>query len=176
MASVPARSPIELGGVSRNAVIGKVHRLKLESRAKTPGAPSIAAQPAVEQQPATMAAPVREETVEIPAPRIVVAQPAPTMVRQMPRSVGATALKVEMEPEYETAVDAEPQRQGAEVVPIARKLTLVQLNERTCKWPVGDPLLPDFHFCGNHSGNSSPYCAYHAKLAFQAVTERRRVR
>ena len=57
-----------------------------------------------------------------------------------------------------------------------RKLSLVQLTERTCKWPIGDPLSPDFHFCGDHSGDGTPYCAFHAKLAFQAVTERRRVR
>ncbi|MEX6508036.1 GcrA family cell cycle regulator [Jiella sp. M17.18] len=162
-----------LGGVSRNAVIGKVHRLKLESRARTPGV--AAPQPVPQAQP-VVAETVREEVVEVAMPRVVASQPAPTMVRPaMPRSVGATALKVEMEPEFETEADAEPQRQSGEVVPIARKLTLVQLNDRTCKWPVGDPLQPDFHFCGNHSGDASPYCTYHAKLAFQAV-ERRRVR
>lgn len=62
------------------------------------------------------------------------------------------------------------------VVPISRHLTLLQLTERTCKWPVGDPLHDDFHFCGHESGESTPYCAYHSKLAFQPTAERRRAR
>jgi GcrA cell cycle regulator len=62
------------------------------------------------------------------------------------------------------------------VVPISRRLDLTQLTERTCKWPNGDPLSEDFHFCGNEAGESGPYCAYHARLAFQPASERRRAR
>ena len=154
----------KLGGVSRNAVIGKVHRLKLESRGK----PLAAAQPASGIAEASVEMAV--ETVEIVVPaRIVASQP---VSRPVIRTFGATALK--MEPEIEEAPEA--RHQTGEVVPIARKLTLVQLSDRTCKWPVGDPLSADFHFCGNNSNDASPYCAYHAKLAFQPVSERRRVR
>ena len=59
---------------------------------------------------------------------------------------------------------------------VSGKLTLLQLSERTCKWPIGDPLNEDFHFCGSESGESSPYCGYHSKLAFQPTAERRRAR
>ena len=158
-----------LGGVTRNAVIGKVHRLKLESRAKAPASLQTLAEPPAVRH-------VEVETAEIMmASRFVSAQAAQTaMPRAMPRSMGATALKIELEEELE--VLEEPRRQTGEVVPIARKLTLVQLNERTCKWPVGDPLKPDFHFCGNNSKDASPYCQYHAKLAFQPVSDRRRAR
>ena len=157
-----------LGGVSRNAVIGKVHRLKLESRAK---APTAQAAPAEIRRPE----PVKAETVEMVVPaRIVASQPAPQ--RAMPRTMGATALKIEPEVHEVAEYDAEPQRRSGEVVPIARKLSLVQLTEHTCKWPVGDPLKPDFHFCGNNAGDASPYCQYHARLAFQPASERRRVR
>ena len=51
-----------------------------------------------------------------------------------------------------------------------------QLIERTCKWPNGDPLTEDFSFCGNDAGESGPYCGYHAKIAFQPASERRRSR
>jgi GcrA cell cycle regulator len=163
-----------LGGVSRNAVIGKVHRLKLESRAKAPAALQTLPEPQA-------ARPVAVETAEIMmASRFVSAQASQAVAQQamapraMPRSMGATALKIDHEEELE--VLEEPQRQTGEVVPIARKLTLIQLNERTCKWPVGDPLKPDFHFCGNNSKDASPYCQYHAKLAFQPVSDRRRAR
>ncbi|MEF2547197.1 GcrA family cell cycle regulator [Aurantimonas sp. E1-2-R+4] len=157
----------KLGGVSRNAVIGKVHRLKLESRAKSP---NVAA-PVAERQASPHLKEV--ETIEMVQPaRFMPAQSV--SARSMPRTHGATALK--MDPEEETEVIAEPQRQSGEVVPIARKLSLVQLTESTCKWPVGDPLKPGFHFCGNGSNESSPYCEYHASLAFQPASERRRAR
>ncbi len=68
-----------------------------------------------------------------------------------------------------------PEKQSV-VVPISRHLNLLQLNENTCRWPVGDPLSSDFHFCGADSDENSPYCAFHAKIAFQPISERRRIR
>lgn len=156
----------KLGGVSRNAVIGKVHRLKLESRAKS--APEAKPVVAAIAEPAVVAAP------RVVASQVMAAQTVQAS-RPVARTMGATALKVEVHQEIEE-VAAPIERRGAEVVPMMRKLSLVQLTERTCKWPVGDPLSPDFHFCGDHSGEGTPYCSFHAKLAFQAVTERRRVR
>lgn len=146
----------QLGGVSRNAVIGKVHRLNLPGRAKAGG----------------VAATTRTATKRpAPAPRPA---PYPTRVptRAMPQAVGATALKEEIEADsiQETTI-APPSNV---VVPISRQLALTDLTERTCKWPVGDPLKDDFHFCGCESPDSSPYCNYHARLAYQPVHDRRR--
>ncbi|MCV0395927.1 MAG: GcrA family cell cycle regulator [Rhizobiaceae bacterium] len=140
----------QLGGVSRNAVIGKVHRLKLSSRGR-----------------ATPAASRPKKPAGTPKPR----NPASSAPRHV--SIGSTALQARF--------DAEPaprQERAIEdvVVPISRKLALVELTERTCKWPNGDPLSEDFSFCGNEAGESGPYCAYHARLAFQPASERRRLR
>ncbi|MBY5706979.1 GcrA cell cycle regulator [Rhizobium leguminosarum] len=110
-----------LGGVSRNNVIGKVHRLSLPGRAKA--GDSLASQRAA----------VRAER------------------HQRGPDVEAT--------EYRPAVNV--------VVPIARRLSLGQLTEQTCHWPVGDPLEVDFHFCGLEVSPSGPYCPYHSKLAYQ---------
>ncbi|TIW16335.1 MAG: GcrA cell cycle regulator, partial [Mesorhizobium sp.] len=55
-------------------------------------------------------------------------------------------------------------------------LQLVELTERTCKWPNGDPLSEEFHFCGNDAAETGPYCKYHARIAFQPASERRRSR
>jgi GcrA cell cycle regulator len=78
----------------------------------------------------------------------------------------------------EVDVDAAPQvsyRPASNVVvPISMRLGLTELTERTCKWPVGDPLKDDFHFCGHESPDASPYCSYHQKMAYQPVHERRR--
>ena len=62
------------------------------------------------------------------------------------------------------------------VLPISRKLTLLELTESTCKWPTGDPTRPGFSFCGHNSKDDKPYCEFHSKLAFQPASERRRRR
>jgi GcrA cell cycle regulator len=144
----------QLGSVTRNAVIGKVHRLKLSSRGRST---APAAKP--KKQSST---PTR------PAAR------AASVTRHVTTSIGATALASG----YEVEQVVRPQLRPVEnvVVPISRRLQLVQLSDRTCKWPNGDPLTEDFSFCGNDAAESGPYCAYHARLAFQPVAERRRYR
>ncbi|MGZ9723049.1 GcrA family cell cycle regulator [Rhizobium miluonense] len=145
----------QLGGVSRNAVIGKVHRLNLPGRAKAGGTTTAARTP---KRGAT-------------APR------APTYAsrvatRTVTRQQGATMLKEEIEIDAVSEITYRPASNV--VVPISRRLGLTELTERTCKWPVGDPLKDDFHFCGNDSPDSSPYCTYHQRMAYQPVHERRR--
>ena len=138
----------QLGGVSRNAVIGKVHRLKLSNRGRTSAAP--------------------------PHPKRTSQGGGGGRSRQsrpVTATVGATALKAQ----FETEVVAEQRLRPVEnvVVPISRKLTLTELTENTCKWPNGDPLSQDFSFCGNDTGEDGPYCSYHSRLAYQPSGERR---
>ncbi|WP_019219155.1 GcrA family cell cycle regulator [Bartonella florencae] len=149
----------QLGGVSRNAVIGKVHRLKLPGRGKT-------AQGGARAQKTSAASPSSTRMRRTPSTVL------PTNSTSC--SVGVTALKVELVAEdvKETSVPEKPNV----VVPISRHLNLLQLSENTCRWPVGDPLSSDFHFCGADSGENSPYCTFHAKIAFQPISERRRIR
>jgi len=133
----------QLGGVTRNAVIGKVHRLGLSGRA-TPSRPARPKAPTprnlthVRGRPDPLVAERREETEEVEA----VAKPRETP-REEVRS-GSTELT-----------------------------TVLTLTERTCKWPIGDPGSPDFHFCGHSADGNAPYCAEHAKLAYQPMQPRR---
>jgi GcrA cell cycle regulator len=148
----------QLGGVSRNAVIGKVHRLNLPGRAKAGGTVATSRNNTAAKRPTS-------------APR------APNYAsrvttRTVARTVGATVVKEEIEVEAFEQVEYRPSSNV--VVPIARRLGLTDLTERTCKWPVGDPLKEDFHFCGCEAPDSSPYCSYHARLAYQPVHDRRR--
>ncbi len=135
------------GGVTRNAVIGKVHRLSLSGRAK----------PA-----ANTAARVRRPRTAATAPR-----PVRTMV------VGATALKALPMPELRRMPVRAPE---VVTMPVSLHATILTLSDQTCKWPIGDPAAADFHFCGNLPRSSAPYCEYHARIAYQPVTERRRDR
>lgn len=143
----------QLGGVTRNAVIGKVHRLNLPGRAKSGGG-----SPRPKRQPS--------------APRTASSFNArPAAPRAVSRGGAAPALRADAD--FEVQLNHEPHDV---VVPISRKLALTELTERTCKWPVGDPMHEDFHFCGNDSDENTPYCKYHARLAFQPSAERRRAR
>lgn len=150
----------QLGGVSRNAVIGKVHRLNLPGRAKAGGTQS-AARPKRPAAPAT------------PRPSNFAARPV--AARPAARPAGNTLAKEEIDADFDAQLPV-PANGNAAAVPMARRLELTQLTERTCKWPIGDPLNDDFHFCGNESPDNSPYCIYHQRLAYQPSAERRRVR
>ena len=139
----------QLGGVSRNAVIGKVHRLKLSGRGR-----------------ASSTTPRAKKTAPS-APK------APRSSRPITTSIGATALQARFDAE---PAAAPAPRLASVVVPISRNLTLLDLSERTCKWPNGDPLAEEFSFCGNDVGEAGPYCGYHSKVAYQPASERRRAR
>lgn len=147
----------QLGGVSRNAVIGKVHRLCLPGRAKAGGT----------------AATARTKRPAPTAPRPANFTPRMT-TRPAAQTAGATVMKEEVE--VETIEDRATAPASNVVVPMSRRLVLTQLTDRTCKWPIGDPMKEEFHFCGNDSPDTSPYCTFHAKLAYQPSGERRRAR
>jgi GcrA cell cycle regulator len=153
----------ELGdGVTRNAVIGKVHRLKLSARAKpTNTAPRArpAARPAA---PRRVASPSASSASMSAKPRVSMARP---------QVMGATALA--MAPEMETELYVAPA--AAELfIPEDKRLNLLQLNEHTCKWPIGDPLSKDFYFCGQHSLETGPYCDFHSRRAYHQMDKKRR--
>lgn len=150
----------ELGSVTRNAVIGKVHRLGLSGRAK-PQVQTARPQAASSARIAK-AAPVRAAAQSEPAR----SQPVRVV------SIGATALKAESIVEAE----AMPAPVAETDPPACEGVTILSLTENTCKWPVGDPGKPDFFFCGRKSEVGLPYCAFHARLAYQPSAERRRER
>lgn len=172
----------ELGGVTRNAVIGKVHRLGLSNRG--PGAESTeeeasAAPTAGPMEPAPVSAAEEEEDVQeqprpaaaSPAapPRAPVKDAAP-VPPQRPKPIMGQPLPPQP---AQNEISPEALANLAEVAKKAKKLTLMQLTERTCKWPVGDPATEDFWFCGLPSAPGKPYCETHVAVAFQPMSARR---
>lgn len=134
----------QLGGVTRNAVIGKVHRLSLSGRAK----------------PAS----------SNPRPRKVRASSPHRPVARHYIS-GNTALKTHAHPAPRRLPAPTPIEDI--VVPIPMNISLLALNEQTCKWPLGDPGTEAFSFCGHKNFNTLPYCEYHCRLAYQPPDRRR---
>jgi GcrA cell cycle regulator len=154
----------ELGdGVTRNAVIGKVHRLKLSGRAK----PASVA-PRVRTTPRSNG--VRRITATAGSSRSLGGMSKERRMMSAPM-IGATALK--MSPETVTEAYVAPQVQEL-FIPVEQRLTLLQLSEQTCKWPIGDPLTRDFYFCGQHSEDGKPYCEFHSRRAYHQVEKKRR--
>lgn len=151
----------QMGGVSRNAVIGKVHRLKLSGRGKQASSQPRAKKAVAAGAGARMAAAPRQSS-------------SGARVSSHIHTIGATALKADYEarPVSATVLEFAP----ALVAPEPKRIKLVELSERTCKWPIGDPLSQDFSFCGNECGDTGPYCQFHAKLAYQPAADRRRAR
>ena len=47
----------------------------------------------------------------------------------------------------------------------ANLISILLLTDRTCKWPIGDPLKPDFGFCGCAPVEGKPYCERHRARA-----------
>jgi GcrA cell cycle regulator len=156
----------ELGeGVTRNAVIGKVHRLKLSARAK-PTNSTPRARPAARPAPRRVGSP----SAGLSGMGGGAAKARPQMSSR-PQSIGATALA--HDPEMEQQLYVAPA--VAELfIPEDKRLSLLQLNEHTCKWPIGDPLTKDFYFCGQHSLETGPYCEFHSRRAYHQVDKKRR--
>lgn len=143
----------ELGmGVTRNAVIGKVHRLGLAGRPK-------ATVP-------VMTAPPRGKP-----------KPAP---RQNGDEAASVALFESMTPPQvplKPYVQVTAQSRSDVVIPFSERVTIMDLRESSCRWPMGDPSNAEFRFCGARTGAvGSPYCLAHSRLAFQPAPERRRDR
>lgn len=192
----------ELGGVSRNAVIGKAHRLGLKARpspvkpndpkdkaeatkADKPAAKPVpkkpapvVARPAPRPTPVTPASEDRTETASPPTPKAdIPSQPLPNPVQDMPRivSVGPGGFLRQGPGEQQAPIPPAPPRRLVPAKPspeIADKTSLLDLSDKVCRWPMGHPGEPDFHFCGETVNPGFPYCVEHCGRAYQAQLPR----
>jgi GcrA cell cycle regulator len=195
----------ELGGVTRNAVIGKVHRLGLSNRT-TPEAEAKAEEPASSPAPEAKPEPAERPAAAEPKPAAAPARApeealAPVVDLAQAKAERAAAARASEEarddaeedediPAYQpraiipagqplppqpsaNEIDPEALATVREVEKTARKLSLLELTERTCKWPIGDPATDDFWFCGLPVKPGKPYCEAHVAVAFQPMSARR---
>ena len=190
----------ELGGVSRNAVIGKAHRLGLKSRpspvkanekkkaakkTSTKSAPAKKAAPAAKPAPKPAAkAPAKAE--EPPAPPAAASaepskdnnsQPVPNPAPDLPKivSVGPGGFLRQGPGDQQAPIPPAPPRRLVPAKPdpsIADKTSLLDLSDKVCRWPMGHPGEPDFHFCGEAVNPGFPYCVEHCGRAYQAQLPR----
>lgn len=141
----------ELGeGISSSAVLGKIHRLGFAEL--SPNAWAHRSQRGGGNQ-RTSAYPVlvlrlfggiRSNQQWLPPPWVIEAKPYVD----------------------DPAVDAD--------IPFAQRLSLLELIDGACRWPVGDPSRPDFFFCGAEAVQGKPYCAAHCVRARRPAAETKR--
>jgi GcrA cell cycle regulator len=195
----------ELGGVSRNAVIGKAHRLGLKARpspvkandkkkaappVKKPVAPAVkpAAEPRAEAPERTAAperaaartaapAPARSTPAESAPANTTNSQPIPGAQSDLPKivSVGPGGFLRQGPGDQQAPIPPAPPRRLVPAKPspeIAGKTSLLDLSEKVCRWPMGHPGEPDFHFCGEQVNPGFPYCVEHCGRAYQAQLPR----
>jgi len=176
----------ELGGVSRNAVIGKAHRLGLEQR---PSPVKPGEEKEVRKTTPAAAAPApkapKAEATRTAAPSPAAAAPAtphsPASHRSSGqemqyRSIGPGGFIRQGPGEQQAPIPPAPPRRLVPAKPspeVADKTSLLDLNDRICKWPIGHPGEPDFHFCGEQANPGFPYCVQHCGVAYQAQLPRR---
>lgn len=183
----------ELGQVTRNAVIGKVHRLGLSNRVgpgegeaseEAPAATEPAREPAPEpsrepesaaladddQASAETEADDADEPEDASAAEDGDTEEGPSQPYRRPIIPAGQPL-----PPQPSANEISPEAiaKVQEVEKVARRLTLMELTEKTCKWPVGDPATPNFWFCGLPVQPGKPYCEAHVGVAFQPMSARR---
>ena len=192
----------ELGGVSRNAVIGKAHRLGLKSRpspvkekkkpakaaakpaakkavpAAKPAAkaakPAPAPAPAARPAPAPAAAPAPQPAAQGGANQ---SQPLPDPRPELPKvvSVGPGGFLRQSPGDQQAPIPPAPPRRLVPAKPdpaIADKTSLLELSDKVCRWPMGHPGEADFHFCGGDVNPGYPYCVEHCGRAYQAQLPR----
>ncbi len=134
-----------LGGVTRNAVIGKVHRLGLSGRATS----SRSSSP-------------RPRRTHVPRPN------------RTPQLMFSTRGNVALKPSYEEDIEPQAAPITELVIPVNERASILTLKESMCRWPIGDPGEAEFHFCGRKKCGTLPYCEHHARMAYQPVQVRRR--
>ncbi len=154
---------LELGeGVTRNAVIGKVHRLKLAPRAKSTS---------TQTRTRTTIRPTRKSTTIRSTTNIAYSAPKRrSLSAKIP--AGAPALKSSPQSENELKI---ARNEAYELhIPPDERVSLLELTEDKCKWPIGDPLHADFYFCGRKSLEAKPYCEFHSKRAYHRIEKKKK--
>ena len=170
----------ELGGVSRNAVIGKAHRLGLQARPSPVRANDVGSTPAPDaDRPAPATAPVSPPVANPAAPAPIAAEPAPRPApapQVVMRSIGPGGFLRQGPGDQQPPATPAPPRRLVPAKPsaeVAGKTSLLDLSDKICKWPLGHPGEPDFHFCGSPINPGFPYCVNHCSVAYQAQLPRR---
>ena len=177
----------DLGGVTRNAVIGKVHRLGLSNRGavsqkEKKGAVAAKGEHVKKAQKKRVQSEEKSTTSENvihkknhfgPEFNSEKKESVQPQSQNMSKPVIFTANQPLPPQPSNSEISEETLRNVKSIEKKSKKLSLMELTERTCKWPIGDPATERFWFCGHLAEPGKPYCETHIEIAFQPVASRR---
>jgi GcrA cell cycle regulator len=164
------------GGLTRNAVIGKVHRLGLAGRVKSNAAApptALESEEALDEAGLDLMADAGGAHRLAARTGVAGAATATSAVAGARIVQGNTVLALAEAPAEAAKLARAPEDV---VVPLSLRVTIVELRESMCKWPLGDPSSSEFRYCGSPVNAGTPYCQHHGKLAYQPAQDRRRER
>jgi len=162
----------ELGGVTRNAVIGKVHRLGLSNRATSSSSSKSDTKSKTSVKSMSDTKRVSNKTSSSKVTSANSPSEPRSNVTSLRRQIIPAGQPLPPQPSA-NEISPEALARVSEIEKKAKKISLLELTERTCKWPVGDPATEEFWFCGLPSQAGKPYCEAHVGVAFQPMSQRR---
>ena len=167
----------ELGNITRTAVIGKVHRLGLSNRDTNVSKAGVTVEKSIKGLKRGRPPKINKEPKKRGRPQKIT-QPKDlndtTLERGKPISAsGTTTRSNDSRLEVVSDLSEETLKDLLKVEMKSKKISLMDLTERTCKWPIGDPATDEFWFCGHEAEPGKPYCKTHISIAFQPITQRR---
>ena len=162
----------ELGGVTRNAVIGKVHRLGLSNRASSSSSSKSDTKSKTSVKSMSDTKRVSNKTSASKVTSANSPSEPRSNVTSLRRQIIPAGQPLPPQPSA-NEISPEALARVSEIEKKAKKISLLELTERTCKWPVGDPATEEFWFCGLPSQAGKPYCEAHVGVAFQPMSQRR---
>jgi GcrA cell cycle regulator len=162
----------ELGGVTRNAVIGKVHRLGLSNRATSSSSSKSDTKSKTSVKSMSDTKRVSNKTSASKVTSANSPSEPRSNVTSLRRQIIPAGQPLPPQPSA-NEISPEALARVSEIEKKAKKISLLELTERTCKWPVGDPATEEFWFCGLPSQAGKPYCEAHVGVAFQPMSQRR---
>lgn len=163
--------------ISKNSIVGKVHRLGLSGRpspikkkSDTEEAKPVAKPAAKKAALAKEAKPAKQQPAEVqaqktepkPAAKPVQApapEPKPAVIKASPQKTAVDSDEEDIALAKSITMP-EPEKNKKEF------LSLTDLDNHTCRWPVGDPKDDNFHFCGKKVRLGQTYCEEHAAIAY----------
>ena len=166
----------ELGNITRNAVIGKVHRLGLSNRDTNVSKAGVTAEKSIKGLKRGRPPKINKEPKKRGRPQKITQTKDlndTALERGKPISASGTERSNDSRLEVVSDLSEETLKDLLKVEMKSKKISLMDLTERTCKWPIGDPATDAFWFCGHEAEPGKPYCKTHISIAFQPITQRR---
>ena len=167
-----------LGNITRNAVIGKVHRLGLSNRdANASKSGTITSKVTKGVKRGRPPKKIDKEVKKRGRPqKLKETRDFPDIKddkNKSATSIGNETRSSDSNLKIVSDLSEETLKNLLKVEMKAKKISLMELTERTCKWPIGDPATETFWFCGHESEPGKPYCKTHISIAFQPINQRR---